>query len=154
MNVMINNLLPLALLFAAILNLSCSRGSCDQDTEVLLNAGFYSAESLENISVDSLEVFGIGIPDSSLYSMVTLKNILLPLNPSTNDCSFVVINGGRADTIDITYSRNLVFLSRECGYTYHFEINEVFFTRNDISNIIITNKSVIPGDEENIQIYF
>lgn len=134
--------------------LTCTEESCDLETGVTVHAGFYSTESLEQISIDSLDVYGLDIPDSSLYSMAATDNIELPLNPSANGCSFVISNAGRADTLVISYQPNLLFLSRACGYIYTFELKEVQFTANDIFNILIINNSVNPGDEENIQIFF
>ena len=134
--------------------LSCTEESCEQDTEVFAHAGFYSSESSEQINIDSLDVFALGIPDSSLYETAVLETISLPLNPSTLSCGFVIINGGRSDTIVLRYKSNLEFLSKACGYIYTFELDEVLFTTNDIFNISITNNSVSPGDEENIQIFF
>jgi len=146
--------MPGILLIMLSLLLSCTEESCEQDTEVFAHAGFYSSESSEQINIDSLDIFGLGIPDSSLYEMAVLDNISLPLNPSTLSCGFVIINGGRSDTIVLRYQPKLEFLSKACGYIYTFELEEVLFTTNDIFNISISINSVSPGDEENIQIFF
>ena len=138
----------------AIFNNSCTQESCNEDTEVLMRAVFYSSESGEELSIDSLDIYGLNIPDSVICSMSTLKNIDLPLNSSTSHCSFVIINGGRADTIEIYYESSLKLLSSACGYIYLHELEEVLYTTNDITNILITNKSVNPVNEENIQIFF
>lgn len=138
----------------AIFNNSCTKESCNEDTEVLMRAVFYSSESGEELSIDSLDIYGLNIPDSVICSMSTLKNIDLPLNSSTSHCSFVIINGGRADTIEIYYESSLKLLSSACGYIYLHELEEVLYTTNDITNILITNKSVNPVNEENIQIFF
>jgi len=119
-----------------------------------MKAAFYSAESSEPISIDSLDIYGLYIPDSSICSMATLEKVNLPLNPSASSCAFVIMNGGRSDTIEISYQSDLQFLSQACGYIFVFEIEEVLFTTNDILNVLITNKPVNQGDEENIQIFF
>jgi len=152
---MIKNIFLSPLFIAlAIFNNSCIKESCNEDTEVLMRAVFYSSESGEQLSIDSLDIYGLNIPDSVICSMSTLKNIDLPLNPSAPNCSFVIVNHGRADTIEIYYKSSLKLLSSACGYIYLHELEEVLFTTNDITNILITNKPVHPGDEENIQIFF
>lgn len=137
--------------------ISCTKESCDQDTGVLMNTGFYSSQAEEDdetINIDSLDIYALNVPDSLIYSMVTLSKVSLPLNPSSPDCAFVIVNGGRADTIEVFYSSRLELLSMACGYIYFHEIEEIRHTANDISYINIINKSVNPGEQENIQIYF
>ncbi|MDT8402063.1 MAG: DUF6452 family protein [Bacteroidales bacterium] len=146
-------LVSLALSLVVLL-MSCTEESCDQATEVLMNAGFYSAETEEKINIDSLDIYGLNVPDSVICSNSNLNRIGLPLNPSASGCAFVIINGGRADTLEIFYQSNLKLLSRACGYIYLHEIENINFTENDISGILILNKSVNPGDEENVQIFF
>lgn len=148
-------LTPVLLLSSLLITVSsCTEESCNQDTEVLMNAGFYSAETEEKISIDSLDIYGISLSDSMIYSMSNLNKISLPLNPATSACAFVISNGGRADTIEIFYRSYLEFLSQSCGYIYLHEIEDLVHSENDITDIYIINKSVVPGDEENIQIFF
>jgi len=149
------NIFPTLLFIILVMcNNFCTKESCNEDTEVLMRAVFYSNDSGEMSSIDSLDIYGLNIADSSICSMSTLNSIDLPLNPSASNCSFVIINGGRADTIDIFYESNLHFVSGACGYIYLYELEEVQYTTNDIINISITNEPVNPGDEENIQIFF
>ena len=133
---------------------SCTEESCNQDTEAFMKAGFYSSETEEKIIIDSLDIYGLNVPDSSICSMSSLNEVNLPLNPSSSSCTFAIVNGGRADTIEIFYQSNLEFLSRACGYIYLHELEEIYYTSNDIKDVIILNKSVNPGDEENVQIFF
>lgn len=147
-------IISIALLIPGI---SCTKESCDQDTDAFLNAGFYSGqaeEEDEKISIDSLDIYALNVPDSLIYSMVTLDHVSLPLNPAASSCAFVLVNGGRADTIEIFYSSRLQLLSMACGYIYFHEIEEITHTSNDINYISIINKSVNPGEQENIQIFF
>ncbi|MGM0528890.1 MAG: DUF6452 family protein [Bacteroidota bacterium] len=149
-----NIFLTLLLIALAVLNNACTKEGCNEDTEVMMRAVFYSNETGEQLSIDSLDIYGLNIPDSSIYSMSTQKNIDLPLNPSDTNCSFALINGGRADTIAIYYTSRLKFVSAACGYIYIHELEEIEHTVNDIKDILITNKPVNPGDQENIQIIF
>jgi hypothetical protein len=149
-----NIFLPLSFVILVVLINSCTKESCNEDIDVLMKAVFYSSESGEASSIDSLDIYGLNISDSVICSMATLNSVDLPLNPSVSNCSFVIVNGGRADTIEIYYESNLEFISSACGYIYLHELEKVLYTNNDIINILITNKPVNPGDEENIQIFF
>jgi hypothetical protein len=154
------NIFPALLIISTALffsGISCTKESCDQETDALMNAVFYSSqaeEENEKINIDSLDIYALNITDSLIYSMVTLSEVALPLNPSSSSCSFVFVNGGRADTIDIFYNSSLQLLSMACGYVYFYEIEDIQHTGNDISYISIINKTVNPGEQENIQIYF
>lgn len=136
------------------LSLACTEESCEQDTEVLMLAGFYESGSGNKLTVDSLSIHGLYMPDSLIYSNVKLKQAGLPLNPSATSCSFIIINGSRKDTIEIQYEPNLKLLSQACGYIYIYTLEQMHFTSNGIRNILIINEQVNPGDEENIQIFF
>ncbi|MEA1888041.1 MAG: DUF6452 family protein [Bacteroidota bacterium] len=149
-----NIFLPALLIALLVFNNACTKESCNENTEVMMRTVFYSDESGEQLSIDSLDIYGLNIPDSSICSMSTLKKIDLPLNPSATSCSFAFINGGRADTITIYYASRLKFVSGACGYIYLHELEEIQHTQNDIMDILIINKPVNPGDEENIQIIF
>lgn len=119
-----------------------------------MQAGFYESGSGNSLTVDSLSIYGLYMPDSLIYSNAKLGEAGLPLNPSAPYCSFIIITGSRHDTIEILYEPELMFLSRACGYTYTYTLKEVLFTNNNISNILIVNEQVNPGNEENIQIFF
>ncbi|MFP4487922.1 MAG: DUF6452 family protein [Bacteroidales bacterium] len=142
--------------FACLLALAyaCTEESCEQETEVMMQAGFYESGSGNSLTVDSLSIYGLYMPDSLIYSNAKLGEAGLPLNPSAPYCSFIIITGSRHDTIEILYEPELMFLSRACGYTYTYTLKEVLFTNNNISNILIVNEQVNPGNEENIQIFF
>jgi len=133
---------------------ACSQEGCEQETGVMLQAGFYATGEGEPLSIDSLNIWGLNMPDSLILSMAVRDKISLPLNPSAGASSFIIENRQHTDTIEISYEPHLNFLSRPCGYIYVYEIKEVFFTTNDINNILIINKQVNTGNEENIQIFF
>lgn len=142
--------------FACLLALvcACTEESCEQETEVMMKAGFYESGTGNSMTPDSLSIHGLYVPDSLIYSNAKLKEIGLPLNPSAPSCSFIIINGSRQDTVEIQYESELRFLSRACGYIYTYTLKQVLVTNNHISNILIVNEQVNPGDEENIQIFF
>ena len=133
---------------------ACSQEGCDQETDVMIQAGFYATGEGEPLSIDSLSVWGLNMPDSLILSMAVSDKVSLPLNPSAVASSFIIQNGQYTDTVEISYEPGLKFLSRPCGYIYVYELKEVFFTTNDINNILIINKQVNTANEENIQIFF
>lgn len=97
---------------------------------------FYDVNSPENLkNVFDLVVIGVGneaILDG--YSFQDTDNVLLPLKTDENTTQYVLIKeatindndtpddssddfiDGNADTITINYSRELIYVSRACGY--------------------------------------
>lgn len=145
---------PLLTGLLVLLHLSCTEQACDLDTEAFLNAGFYSAETAEEISLDSLTIYGINREDSLIYSMANTGKAALPLDPSGESCSFIIKNGDRTDTLSFQYIPEMIFLSTECGYIYNYRLSDITYSLNEIENILTINENVKPGDEENIQIFF
>ena len=71
---------------------SCTQEGCDLDTEVMMRAGFYESGSGDQITVDSLTIYGLGRSDSLIYSMAKVKSVELPLNPEGSTSSFIMMN--------------------------------------------------------------
>ena len=98
-----------ALFFSALLGLllltGCTPESCYENTESALKAGFYETGSGKNIATDLVSAYGVGMESLFLYKDdKAKKEIFLPLNPTSGECSFVVSINGVSDTITFTYS--------------------------------------------------
>ena len=86
-------------------------------------------------------------------------DVELQLNPKGNhttmilDCSYSDYGDlyTTSDTVDISYTVDPRFLDMECGCTVLFHIDDVQFTRNLISNLIINDNNVVAdGDATNL----
>lgn len=86
-------------------------------------------------------------------------DVELQLNPKGNhttmilDCSYSDYGDlyTTSDTVEIAYTVEPKFLDMECGCTVLFHIDDVQFTRNLISNLIINDNNVVAdGDATNL----
>jgi hypothetical protein len=147
---------PVLMLFIlATLSLffSCTPESCLEETNSLLEASFYNTVKEETLAPDSLLVYGVNM--DSIICETPSKKISLPLNPFSEDCTFVVKINGIKDTINIYYGNSLHFISKECGYTYYFNIDSIpEKTWHIVKRINILKNSITPLNENNIQILY
>jgi hypothetical protein len=148
-----------ALIFSAMLGtlflISCTPESCYENTESAVKAGFYETGTGKNIAADSVTAYGIGMESLLLYKAAKAKKeIFLPLNPTTHECSFVVSINGITDTITLTYSSFPHLISKECGYSVFHTLESYSSSNNIIDTVIIRNPNVTIPYEENIRIFF
>ncbi len=142
-------------LLGLLLLTGCTPESCYENTESALKAGFYETGSGKNIATDMVSAFGIGMESLFLYKDdKAKKEIFLPLNPTSGECSFVVSINGVSDTVTFTYSSFPHLISKECGYTVFHTLESYSSTNNIIDTIIIRNPNVTIPYEENIRIFF
>lgn len=153
-------LLSYIFLFILITSIySCSDDTCDEETESLLNLVFtVNDTSLTAINfVDSLSVYSPEWADSILFSEegsdTTLSFVLSP----NSDTSEIIITSKKAplkDTLIIVAQRELIFLSKECGFITEFLIDTVVHSYNYIDSIDIKNYEISNNKDGQIEIYF
>lgn len=142
-------------ILAIVLLARCTPESCYENTESALKAGFYETGTGTNVEPDSVSAYGIGVDSIMLYkNEKAKKEILLPLNPTTAVCSFVISINGISDTITFTYSSFPHLISKECGYSVFHTLDSYSSSNNIIDTILIRNSNVTVPYEENIRIFF
>jgi len=146
----------LGVTFIAIISaISCTTGSCLEETESAAKAGFYETGSGNIITIDTITVYGLGMDASLLYNKATSRNnILLPLNPATETSSFILTSDGKTDTITIEYASFPHLVSKECGYSMFNSIISCISTKNIIDTVLVKNSEVNTSYHENIRIFF
>lgn len=147
----------------ALIPVSCNTSGCTDNQNSLPYAGFYSAENEQAISVNTLDIYGIGAPgDSMLYSSgETLSNIYLPFRSSNESTSYVfhytqegLEDEANNDTLTFHYTSAPYFASEECGAMLRYNITRFAYTRHLIDSIAITDSLITNVDNERIKIYF
>jgi len=135
--------------------LSCTAGACFEETESYLKASFYNQTTNKLAAPDSLTLYGLN-RDSIIYNNETkVQHALIPLNSSTESCSFVIIINGITDTIESLYSSYPHLISKECGYTfYHYLDSLPNYTKHVIKRIEFGSKTVTNLNVENLRIYY
>ena len=138
-----------------LLILSCTPGSCFEETEALVKASMYESSTGKLAAPDSVTLFGIDKAADKIYNKNPgVKQALLPLDPVHENCSFIIRINGITDTLTFTYTSYPHFISKECGYTYYFTIDQPLATDNIIDRIIITKRTITHKSEENLRIYY
>lgn len=141
----------------------CNTAGCTDNQNSLPLAGFYSSQSDAAISLNALEVSGVGRnPDSLLYASGTdLSSVYLPLRsnaPTTSYCFHYTQEGLDSpelnDTISFTYTSAPYFASEECGAMLVYTITDMSHTMHLIDSVVIADSVITNTDVERIKIYF
>ena len=114
--------------YALLMIVSCTPGSCFEETNAYLKASFHSTGKLK--APDSLTLNGLGKDTARYKKAVKVQPALIPLNPSEENCGFVIRINGITDTISFQYTTFVHLISKECGYTYYHYLDTVYSTRN------------------------
>lgn len=130
-------------LFLSIL--SCEKDDiCIEATTPNLVIRFYNNDIQTDVKqVSGLTVWAEG--KDSIYVNQSLDSIIIPLDINQNNTLFKFSKGTLVDSINFTYDRNDIFVSRSCGYKTIFEnlqieSNSINWIKNiNINNAIIEN---------------
>ena len=134
---------------------SCSLKSCFDATESKVNAGFYSKETGKALAPDSVTLFGMNMDTSKIYDKVTaLKTVQFPLYAADTSVKFIIRINGTDDTVEFRYSGYLHLISKECGYTWYYNLDTAFHSFNIIDSLSFSNKTINTLSEENMRIYY
>jgi hypothetical protein len=142
--------------FIASVTVSCTQGSCFEETESYLKATFYTKinEVPKAIPPDTLSLAGLG-QDSIIYNNSTgVKIALIPLNSSAESSTFIITINKVADTITFLYSSYPHLISKECGYTYYHSLDTVLHSDHIIKEIFKSNPTITNLNVENIRIFY
>ena len=160
--------LPFAVLLGACISTGCSSNECYENHSALPLADFYSASTMQKVSLTGLTVYGIGAPgDSMLYIRQNLSQAYLPFRIWEDSTSYVFAYYGLVsdaleddenvvvptDTITFRYEPKEWFVSPACGAMYFYDMKSASHTSLLIDSIafnnIITNENT-----SNIKIFF
>lgn len=151
----------LTLTAICLLLASCSTTGCLENQSSLPVAGFYSSATESTVSIDSLQIWGVGSPGDSLLVDGRASQTYLPLRSTATTSSFCfhyaqknLSNPGLNDTLTITYTSRPQFVSEECGAMYFYEITSASITNHLVDSVSIANPVVDNFDRETLKIYF
>lgn len=142
---------------------SCGSGGCLENATTLPLAGFYSGTTKTAISVDSLEVRGIGAPGDSLLLAPRrgVSELYMPFRADYSSISWVFafkLEGfyypQLYDTITFGYNTIPYFASADCGAMYVYRVNSMRYTTHVIDSVAITDSLFTNVNKEQIQIFF
>lgn len=144
---------------------SCSTTGCTDNRSSLPLAGFYAAGTGSTISLDSIDVGGIGAPGDSLLLAAgqNATQVYLPLRAERTSAAFCIAYRYKElnftelnDTITFNYSAIPYFASEECGAMMRYRIHSVTYSRHLLDSVdIVPADSVITNAAiENLRLYF
>ena len=153
---------------ALLLGAGCSGNECYDNHSALPLASFYDAATAQPVSLNRVEIYGIGAPgDSILYTPQTLTEAYLPFRIWQDTTRYVFAYRGMLpdsvaqqypelvprDTLTFIYRPKEWFVSPSCGAMYFFDMDTVVHSSLLIDSVgynsVITNENVA-----NIRIFF
>ncbi len=138
---------------------SCSE-TCMENKNALPLAGFYASGGTEMITLDSLEVTGVGMSgDFALMDVGTgADRLYLPFKIDSDTTRYVFrdphLYGGVSDTVTFVYSRTPRFVNVECGVSYLFGIKQITCQGVLIDSVTCPTGFIDNHNTENLRIYF
>lgn len=135
--------------------MSCTPESCFEETMAYVKATLYQSSTDKNAAPASFTLFGAGVDTNKIYdNSNSTMQALIPLNPSADSCTFVIVINSETDTLVFWYDSFAHLISKECGYTYFHSLDSLTLTTNAIDTVIINNIYVTTNDAENIRLYY
>jgi hypothetical protein len=136
--------------------ISCTPLTCFEDTEAFIKASFYDNTTKLKLTPDSISIYGLNMETNKLYNNAKkVQPALFPLNPSSSISTYIIVINGRKDTISFSYNSYPHLISKECGYTFFFNLeSDPVHTFNALKYIYRNNSNITTVNEENIRIYY
>ncbi|MDB4334766.1 DUF6452 family protein [bacterium] len=161
MELRINYKLMRCLLIPILLLLLVAFYSCDSEELCLSNqeslqGSFYSVEqtSEKDTTPSNVTIYGVGRMDSLLQDSASVGSFFLPLSHSSDTTQFVFKIGSSTDTIEVVHSKELAYISEDCGFMFNFDIKSLRSTYTVIDTVIIDYNKIRYGESlENIKIF-
>lgn len=140
----------------------CNSAGCTENQTSVPLAGFYSYNTGQAVSIDSVEIGGIGAPhDSLLHSKGAVSSIYLPLRPNRESTSYFIrytshpmVDYDIADTVTFDYDTQPYFASEDCGAMYRYRITRVSHTHWLLDSVAVIDSLITNADFQRIQFYY
>lgn len=142
---------------------ACDNEGCEGNQSSLPLAGFYSSATKDAIGIDSLTVYGVGVPGDSaiIHNRSTVTQVYLPFDVDAASSRFVFRYEQKAfadlditDTITVAYESRPYFHSKDCGAMYVFDIQSIETSHYLIDSVRVLTPTIDNTNSENIRIYF
>lgn len=140
----------------------CSTSGCTDNMSSIPLAGFYSSVTGQPVTLDSLDIHGIGAPgDSSLLAMGTQASMVyLPLRSEQAMTQYCIAYGwitiadkAMNDTLTMVYTASPYFASEECGAAYRYRLHQVDYTRHMLDSVAVLDSLITNVDCERLQLF-
>lgn len=150
-------------LTGTILLPSCNTSGCTDNRSAIPLAGFYSSATLRAISLDSLQIHGVGAPGDSvlLAAGQSADRVYLPMRATANTTTWCLSykwrdldNSILNDTLTLVYTSEPWFAPDDCGAMYTYHITGVRHTDHIVDSVAVVDSVITNVDRVAIEIYF
>ena len=153
------NVKSFLLIFISVLTIfSCRKDDiCTEGGTPKLGISFYdNSSSTDTLKVvNDLTVIALPIQDTIINNK-SPEHIDLPLNTGADNSQFILIKDNNPDTLNFSYTRENVFVSKSCGYmTIFHQLNLDLQQDSDnwIKRIEIINNEIKTDTITHVKIY-
>ena len=142
---------------------SCNTSGCTDLRSAIPLAEFYSSAADKQISLDSLQISGIGAPGDSvmLAAGTAAQEVYLPMRSQQTSTSWCISYKWEAldnpewnDTLTFRYHAEPYFASSECGAMYIYHLEGLDYTTHLIDSIAVLDSVITNIDAAQLRIYF
>ncbi len=149
---------------ALVLLVACDESSLCLSGQNAIQSGLYSGVSGEAKDTTLTGVYLWGYDDReasdlpSLIDSARVQKMYMTTNIDRDSTVFILrehtIASDLRDTILFIYSRELNYVSGDCGFTYDLHIDTVIHTINFIDSVVVSYPSVLYNENlENVKIF-
>ena len=160
---MYRNILKYTFAFAAavLAAAACNTTGCLDNQSALPLAGLFSSATGKPITLNNIEIRGVGAPGDSLLVAkgTSVSEIYLPMRPTMQQTAWRIIYAqegleGIEDVVTFDYDSEPYFASEECGAMYNYRITRCSTTYNLIDSVVVADSLITNVDRLRIKIYF
>ena len=150
------------ILFFSLICLAITYACTSDDSDFCLSnqqsvqSGFFSSyyTTDTDTTVSDVIIYSTGI-DSIPYDTATVKKMFLPLSMLNDTSQYIIEINKLRDTLSFVHTKELNFVSGECGFVFTFELDTILYTEKSfIDSVAIDYSSIVYGENiENVKIY-
>jgi len=141
---------------------ACSAGGCYENHSAIPLAQFYSAETGSQISINNINIGGVGAPNDSLLlkAGTEANEVYLPFRYNTDKLTFHIeyvaednVPTG-SDDVSFVYKAIPFFAGEACGAFYNYKIEDIQHTSNVLERIEVVDSIITNVDRAYMRFYF
>ncbi len=143
-------------IFIIVVLISCNNDDFCLSNQQSVQALFYSSETNEDSTVSDVTILPLSTNQGdTVYNAEEISESFLPLSMMSDTTGYVIQILNQKDTIRFVHSKELDFISEECGFIFKFELDTILFTNiSFIDSVSIEYPSIEYNESAtNVKIY-
>ncbi len=144
-------------ILALVIIISCNNDDFCLSNQQSVQASFYSSITFKDSTVSDVTIRAIEsvADDDTIYNSEVVSESFLPLSMMNDTSRFLIQILNQKDTVSFVHSKELSFISEECGFIFEFELDTVLHSNiSFIDSVSIEYPSIVYNEStENVKIY-